>query len=97
MTAYVIYEAIVTDSDQYEKYKEVAAPTVLAAGGRYVVRGGRVESLEGATPARVVVLEFPTFEAATAWYHSDEYASARALRADACDARVFVVDGHNPK
>ena len=93
MTAYVIYEGIVTDSEQYERYKEAAAPTVLGAGGRYVVRGGRVELFEGDAPARVVVLEFPTFEAATTWYHSDEYALARALRAEACDARVFVVDG----
>ena len=85
MTAYVIYEGIVTDSEQYERYKEAAASTVVGAGGRYIARGGRVELFEGAAPARVVILEFPTFEAATIWYHSDEYAlragtSSRRLR-----------------
>ena len=64
MTAYVIYEAVVTDAEQYERYKTAAAPSVSAAGGRYVVRGGEVESFEGAAPARVVILEFPTLDAA---------------------------------
>jgi uncharacterized protein (DUF1330 family) len=93
MTAYVIYEATITDPAQYELYKAAAAPTVAAAGGRYVARGGDVESFEGATPARVVVLEFPDLAAATAWYRSEAYTEARALRERACDARVFVVDG----
>ena len=93
MSAYVVYEAVITDTDQYERYKELAAPSVAAAGGRYLVRGGAVETFEGATPARVVVLEFPTREAATAWYHGEQYTAARALREAACDARMFVVDG----
>jgi uncharacterized protein (DUF1330 family) len=93
MTAYVIYEGVVTDPEQYEQYKVRAAPSVTAAGGRYLVRGGQVESFEGAEPARVVVLEFPTLEAATAWYRSDEYTEAKALREGACRARVFAVDG----
>src|SRR5215831_12838806 len=54
MSAYVVYEAVITDADQYERYKELAAPSVAAAGGRYLVRGGAVETFEGATPARVV-------------------------------------------
>lgn len=93
MTAYVVYEAVITDASQYERYKVAATPSVAAAGGRYLARGGEVESLEGAPPARVVILEFPDVAAATAWYHSERYAEARTLRARACDARVFVVDG----
>jgi uncharacterized protein (DUF1330 family) len=93
MTAYVIYEATITDAAQYELYKAAAAPSVAAAGGRYIARGGDVESFEGVAPARVVVLEFPDLATATAWYRSEEYAEARALRERACDARVFVVDG----
>ena len=93
MTAYVIYEATITDLAQYELYKAAAAPSVTAAGGRYIARGGDVESFEGAAPARVVVLEFPDLAAATAWYRSEAYAEARVLRERACDARVFVVDG----
>jgi uncharacterized protein (DUF1330 family) len=52
-----------------------------------------VETFEGATPARVVVLEFPTLEAASEWYRGEQYTAARALREAACNARMFVVDG----
>jgi uncharacterized protein (DUF1330 family) len=93
MTAYVVFEAVVTDPAQYERYRQRAAASVASAGGRYLARGGAVESFEGAEPARVVILEFPTFDAATAWYRSEEYGEARALRDGACNARVFVVDG----
>jgi uncharacterized protein (DUF1330 family) len=95
MTAYVIYEAVVTDPEQYEHYKTRAAAAVAAAGGRYIARGGGVESFEGDEPARVVILEFPTFEAATAWYRSEDYTEAKALREAACEARLFVVDGND--
>jgi uncharacterized protein (DUF1330 family) len=93
MTAYVVYEAIVTDAEQYERYKTRAAAAVAAAGGRYLARGGAVEVFEGAHAARVVILEFPSMDAATAWYRSEQYTEARALRERACDARMFVVDG----
>ncbi len=93
MTVYVIYEGVVTDPEQYERYKTAAAASVTAAGGRYLARGGEVESLEGAEPARVVILEFPDLAMASAWYHGDQYSKARVLREHACDARMFVVDG----
>ena len=93
MTAYVIYEAMITDAAQYELYKTAAAASVTAAGGRYIARGGEVESFEGVAPARVVLLEFPDLATATAWYRGDQYTEARALRERACDARMFVVDG----
>lgn len=93
MTAYVIYEAVITDAAQYEVYKQAAAASVTAAGGRYVARGGEVESFEGAAPARVAILEFPDFAAATAWYRGEQYTEARVLRERACDARMYVVDG----
>ncbi len=93
MSAYVVFEAVVTDSGQYERYKELAAPSVAAAGGRYLVRGGDVTAFEGDEPARIVVLEFPTMEAATRWYRSDVYAEARAVRETAATVRMFAVDG----
>jgi len=93
MSAYVVYEAVITDAEQYERYKALADPSVAAAGGRYLVRGGEVETFEGATPARVVVLEFPTLAAAREWYRGEQYTAARALRDAACEARMFVVDG----
>jgi len=94
MPAYVIYQGEVTDPARYEEYKTQAATSLLAAGGRYVVRGGDIEVLEGDAPAgRTVVVVFPTMEAAVAWYHGDEYTEARKLRDGAAIARMYVVDG----
>ncbi len=94
MAAYVIYQGEVTDPDRYEQYKTKAAESILAAGGRYIVRGGEAEVLEGEPPAgRTVVLEFPTRQAALAWYRSEEYTAIRRLREGAARARLYVVDG----
>ena len=94
MAAYVIYQGEVLDPEQYEKYKVRAAESVAAAGGRYIVRGGEVDPLEGEPPVgRTVVVEFPTMEAARAWYDGEPYTQAKALREGAIRARAFIVDG----
>lgn len=94
MAAYVIYQAEVTDPQQYEEYKVKAAASISAAGGRYLARGGEVEALEGDAPSgRTVVLEFPTMRAALDWYRSAEYTELRKIRASAANARAYVVDG----
>ena len=94
MPAYVIYQGEVLDPDRYEEYKVKAAASLLAAGGRYVVRGGDIEVLEGDAPAgRTVVVEFPSMAAAVAWYHGPEYTEARKLREGAAIAWMYVVDG----
>ncbi len=94
MPAYVIYQGEVTDPQRYEQYKALAAQSIIAAGGRYVVRGGDVEVLEGDSPAgRTVVVEFPDREAAANWYRGDLYTAARRVRHGAATARMYVVDG----
>ncbi len=94
MTAYVIYQGEVTDPDRYEEYRPKAAASIEAAGGRYVVRGGETQSLEGEPPAeRTVVIEFPTVQAALDWYHGEQYTAARRLREGAARARMYVVAG----
>jgi uncharacterized protein (DUF1330 family) len=94
MTAYVIYQGEVTDAHRYEEYKPKAAASIIAAGGRYVVRGGDVEVLEGEAPAgRTVVLEFPTRQAALDWYRGAEYTAVRKLREGAAQATMYVIDG----
>ena len=94
MPAYVIYQGDVLDPERYEEYKTKAAASILAAGGRYLVRGGPVEVLEGEPPAgRTVVLEFPTMEAAVGWYRSDEYTAIREIRKNAARARLYAVEG----
>lgn len=94
MAAYVIYQGEVLDAKRYDEYKTKGAASVLAAGGRYLVRGGDVEVLEGEAPAgRTVVLEFPSMQAALDWYRSDEYTEIRKIREGAARARMYVVDG----
>jgi uncharacterized protein (DUF1330 family) len=93
---YVIYQGEVTDPDRYEEYKAKAAASIAAAGGRYIVRAGDMEVLEGDAPAgRTVILEFPTLQAAIDWYHSDEYAEARKIREGAATARMYAIDGYD--
>ena len=94
MAAYVVYQGEVLDPERYDEYKTKGAASILAAGGRYLVRGGDVEVLEGEPPAgRTVVLEFPTMQAAIDWYRSDEYTEIRKIREGAARARMYVVDG----
>jgi uncharacterized protein (DUF1330 family) len=96
MAAYVIaYYDRVDDPDALARYREIAAPSVAAFGGRYLVRGdAKKVALEGDwAPRFIVVLEFPDIATAEAWYHSDAYAPARALRMTV-GPRVFtIVDG----
>ena len=94
MAAYVIADVNVTDPKLYEDYKKMVPATVEKYGGRFAVRGGRVDSKEGGwTPARLVVLEFPSMDKARAWYDSPEYAPALALRLKAANAKLILVEG----
>ncbi len=94
MAAYIIVDIEVTDPVQYEDYKKLAAATVEAYDGRYIVRGGTAERLEGDwTPKRVVVLEFPTVERAKQWWDSEEYRPAKAMRHAAATSQMIVVAG----
>ncbi len=94
MTAYVIVDISVTDPVRYEDYKQMAAPTVTAHGGKYIARGGKVETLEGDwAPTRLVILEFENAAQAKAWVESDDYAPARRLRHATARTQMIVVDG----
>ncbi len=94
MPAYVINDMDVTDAALLEEYKKLSPSTVAQYGGRFVVRGGRPESLEGEwNPKRLVILEFPSMDQAKAWIGSSEYAPARALRQRASHSNMVVVEG----
>ena len=94
MSAYVIVEVDVTDSETFEEYRKLVPPTLEAFGGRYVARGGAVESLEGGwQPKRIVVIEFDDVASATAWHGSAAYAPARAMRDASARSRMIVVEG----
>jgi uncharacterized protein (DUF1330 family) len=94
MPAYIIANMTVTKPEAYEGYRALAAPAVAKHGGRFLVRGGKNEVLEGAFPAsRVVVVEFETYEKARAFYDSPEYRAAREKRIGAADFNMLVVEG----
>ena len=94
MKAYVIVEISIHNPDLYEEYKKLTPAAIKAFDGKFVVRGGKTEILEGEwNPERVVVLEFPSKERAKEWWHSPEYSKARAIRQKAATTRMIVVDG----
>lgn len=94
MSAYVIVDVDVHDPSLYEQYKALTPGTLAAYGGRFVVRGGAVETLEGDwAPGRIVVLEFADAARAKAWWASATYAEAKRLRQRAATTRMIVVEG----
>lgn len=93
--AYVIVDMKITDPEQYQQYMAAAPAAVKAAGGEYLVRGGRHVVLEGQwQPARIAMLRFPSLEAAQAFYDAEMYRAARAKRAGATEFfNMIVVEG----
>ena len=94
---YWIAHADVTDPEGYKAYIAANAAAFSRFGGRFLVRGGAQEMVEGAVRARTVVLEFPSYEAALACYRSGEYQSAAALRKGKAEFDLFVIEGHDPQ
>ena len=94
MPAYIIVQIDVKDPETYDEYKSLAPPSIERYGGKYIVRGGQVETLEGSwMPRRFVVLEFPDAGSARAWWASPEYADAKALRQRAAGTEMILVAG----
>ena len=84
--AYIIVDMKITDPEQYKQYMAAAPAVVAAAGGEYLVRGGKTEVLEGGwQPGRMALLRFPSFEQAKAFYDSETYRAARAKREGATE------------
>ncbi|MEW6733480.1 MAG: DUF1330 domain-containing protein [Acidobacteriota bacterium] len=98
MPAYIVVNVEISDPVRYEEYRRLVAPTLEAYGGRYLVRGGQVEVLEGEwTPQRFVVVEFPSLEQAKAWWRSPEYAGPKAIRQASAHTDMIVVEGIPPR
>ena len=94
MAAYVIGEIEVTDPASYEDYRKQVLATIQKYGGKFLVRGGRIEALEGGwAPKRVVLLEFPTMQQLEKWYRSPEYAPLIKLRQKASKGKLILVEG----
>ena len=94
MSAYLVVDATVTDPQRFQQYRDLAQVAVAKYGGRYLVRGGKTEALEGGwRPARLVIVEFPSQEQVRLFYDSAEYRAARAARAQAADFAMVVAEG----
>ena len=94
MSAYVIAEVDITDPALYEEYRRLVPATIAKYGGKYLVRGGAVETKEGGwTPKRLAVLEFASMDQARKWYHSPEYAPVLPLRLKAARSKLLLVEG----
>jgi uncharacterized protein (DUF1330 family) len=93
--AYFIANIEVTDPAAFEEYRQKVSPLIAKFGGRYLVRGGEVRRLEGDLPIRrLVILEFPTVEAAERFYGSAEYAPLLKLRTASTRSDVVLASGY---
>ncbi|MBM7049081.1 MULTISPECIES: DUF1330 domain-containing protein [Rhizobium] len=94
MSAYIISDVTAKDADAFQTYRTRAAASIAQYGGRYLVRGGPIEQLEGNwTPRAIIVVEFPDIERARTWYRSPEYAFALEVRDQALSRNLILVDG----
>jgi uncharacterized protein (DUF1330 family) len=94
MNAYVIVEVDIHDPESYEIYKQLTPASIAAFGGRFLVRGGQTEVVEGSRqPGRVVVLEFPSMDHARKWWDSEQYEKAKKIRQRAASTNMIIVEG----
>ncbi|MEX0690500.1 MAG: DUF1330 domain-containing protein [Gemmatimonadales bacterium] len=94
MPAYIIVDITINDPKRYEDYKALTPATLKAYGGRFIVRGGATDRLEGDwEPGRMVILEFPDAATARAWWDSPEYRPARDLRQQIAATNMLLVEG----
>ena len=94
MPAYVIVDVKINNHEDYEEYKKLTPASITAYDGKFIVRGGKTETLEGDwDPERIVVLEFPTVERAKEWWASEMYAPAKQIRQRTASTQMIVVEG----
>jgi uncharacterized protein (DUF1330 family) len=94
MAAYLVVDIDVTNPAQFEGYKKLAPPAIAKYGGRYLIRGGAYEAIEGDwKPQRLTVVEFDSMEKAKAFYYSPEYQLAIKARNGAANMKMLLVQG----
>jgi uncharacterized protein (DUF1330 family) len=94
MAAYVVVDLDVQDASAFEEYRKQVPAVIERFGGRYLVRGGRSQTLEGDwQPRRVVLLEFPSWDKAMTFYMSPEYQPLRQLRLRSSRSKIVLVEG----
>ena len=94
MAAYIVVEVEVNDPTEYQTYAKQTPASLEPYGGKFIVRGGNAETIEGDwQPERFVIIEFPNVEQAKAWYNSPEYTAIIGIRHHAAKARMILVQG----
>ena len=94
MAAYIIADIDVTDPAGFEEYRQQVSPMIAKWGGKYLVRGGSMEKVEGDwAPKRLVVLEFESLERAKEFYHSEEYRPVMEIRHKTAVSNLVIVEG----
>ena len=95
MNTYVLANiTTIRDPVRYEDYRRLVTPTLEKYGGRFIVRGGNVEALEGTwRPGRLVIIEFPSAERARAWWSSPEYTEAKLIRQATSEGTLLILEG----
>ena len=95
MKAYIIVDVTITNPTLYEDYKKLTAASLVPYNGKFIVRGGKRETLEGEWKSdRLVVLEFPSLEQAKGWWSGDGYAPAKAIRQKASKTNMVLIEGY---
>ena len=94
MSAFIIVDVTISNHEDYEDYKKLTPASITAYDGKFIVRGGKTETLEGNwDPERIVVLEFPTVERAKEWWASDMYEPAKQIRQRTATTQMILVEG----
>ena len=94
MAAYVFVEIDIYDQELYEEYKKMTPNTINAYDGKFLVRGGKAEHLEGDwNPDRIVILKFPSVERAREWLESESYTRARIVRQRSAETKMIIQEG----
>ena len=94
MSGYLIVELEITDAAKFERYRELVPAIIEKYGGRYLVRGGNLETLEGDwSPKRIVVLEFESTQKAKQFLDSEEYAPVKQMRLDSANTNMIIAEG----
>ena len=94
MAGYIVADIEITDRDEYQKYAQQTEATLEPYGGKFLVRGGQPETLEGDWKSkRIVIIEFPSVEQAKAWYDSPEYSAIIGIRHRSAVSNILIVRG----
>lgn len=94
VSVYIISDVTIRDAEAIASYRSRAAASIAQYGGRYLLRGGKVETLQGTwSPNPIIIVEFPDPERARAWYRSPEYAAVLEVRDAALSRNLILVEG----